>query len=134
MKPSLAILLHAASAFAVLSPGTECGNNRRCDENCELSLWTIGSKNGGYVFVCDPSMADGPGYYSGNCDSGGANEKKVCEAVGGEWCSSSIKCLISASRSVDMETRDNWDAECKAAGASGGSLTAVPEEYFLCGK
>jgi hypothetical protein len=112
-----AIAIFASTAFAAkYAAGTICHSNIECEQNCLNKQYTIVNDDGGYVFVCDPGVADPMQWYNLGCITIGSNKfnkgatEAACKTVGGESCAYS--CILSGKRSVDQENRGKWTIGC----------------------
>jgi hypothetical protein len=112
-----AVALFASSTLAAkYEAGTICHSNVECEKNCLDKQYTIVNEDGGYVFVCDPGLADPVQWYSMSCRSAetGTVDKAameaVCKKVDGEPCGYS--CILSGKRSADEENRTKWTGSC----------------------
>lgn len=118
-----AVALLASSALAAkYAAGTNCHSNIECENNCLDRQYTIVNEDGGYIFACDPGVADSTQWYSAECwtteeadrFSERSDEKATqaaCEAVGGTFCT--IHCVMSGKRVADEETRKSFRSACK---------------------
>lgn len=89
--------------------------------------------DGGFVFVCDPGVADPVQWYRLGClehDSNAidlykwdrAATKASCTALGGRDCGAYV---TSSKRSLDEEVRKDWAKRCTANGK--GAEMRIPE-------
>jgi hypothetical protein len=115
LLPAMAIFASTALA-AKYEAGTICHTNIECENNCLDKQYTIVNEDGGYVFVCDPGVADPLQWYNAICKSGqndrfekGTTEA-MCKTNGGQFCK--YTCVLSGKRSVDGDNRDKWYDAC----------------------
>jgi hypothetical protein len=112
-----ALALLASTAFAAkYEAGTICHSNVECNNNCINGQWTVAETDGGYVFVCDPSVANPVQWYALTCKyereayPAESGTKKACDEVGGEVCGGT--CITSGKRSEDGDLRSKWFDAC----------------------
>jgi hypothetical protein len=134
LVPTLAIFASSALA-AKYAAGDLCHSNVECNKNCLDAQFTVAEQDGGYVFVCDPKVADATQWYGMRCiytDFSRAFpiqtiDKDVtasaCKTVGGQVCGPS--CVLSGKRSVDGETRSKWKQAC---GNDSADIDVRPDE------
>jgi hypothetical protein len=116
-----AFAIFASSALAVkYAAGDICHSNVECEANCLDKQYTVADQDGGFVFVCDPSIADPKQWYNMAClerdilQHGGMIwheelTKTACKSIGGQACS---YCVVSAKRSEDEDLRNKWTKAC----------------------
>jgi hypothetical protein len=134
MKSSLiaaAALLASSTLAAKYEAGTICHSNVECEQNCIGKQYTIVNEDGGYVFVCDPGVANPTGWYSLSCTSGEGYyfeeaTAAACKEVGGQSCKYS--CALSGKRSEDEDNRKKWSGSC---GKDPTGHATYPKIYLL---
>lgn len=123
-----AVALLASSALAAnYAAGTICHSNVECNKNCLDAQFTVAEQDGGYVFVCDPSIGNPTQWYNLKCKEPGSvqnGDKTVveatadaCDSIGGVICSV-YYCVISGKRSSDGDLRKAFSDACQAADES----------------
>jgi hypothetical protein len=135
MRPVIAAAAIFASSTlaATYAAGDICYSNIECEKNCLNKQYTIADEDGGFVFVCDPGVADPVQWYRLGClehDSNAldlykwdrAATKASCTALGGRDCGA---CVTSSKRSLDEEVRKDWAKRCTANGK--GAEMRIPE-------
>jgi hypothetical protein len=132
-----AMAIFASTALAAkYAAGTICHSNIECEKNCLDEQYTIVNDDGGYVFVCDSSVADPVQWYILRCASYGTRivdpdvTKAACKKVDGESCATT--CILSGKRSIDEENRKKWIGDC---GEDAEGAPTLPElEVFYSEK
>jgi len=114
--------IFASSTLAAkYAAGDICHSNTECEKNCVDKQYTVAEQDGGFVFVCDPSVANPVQWYAMACTEIGSgrgpqpykfNAEKTetaCKSIGGQACGS---CVVSAERGEDENLRGKWLDNC----------------------
>lgn len=111
-----AVTLLASTAFAAgkYEAGTICHSNIECEKNCIDKQYTVAEQDGGFVFACDPSVADPTQWYKFYCgDFEGVKvelTEAACKKFEGQMCAN--QCVLSGKRGKDEVNREKWKKEC----------------------